>query len=1406
MATATNAQILNGLYAAIYVRSPDKAGYDYWMAGFTAGTLTPGGAATAFATRSEWATAYPATLTDAAYVDKIYLNVLGIAGDAGGRAFWTANITAGAYTRAVFVSEFIAATIQYDSVADTTSTAAEKASAVQAQNAINSKVSFNDAWVANTAVSTNSALTGVSTDATGAAIYTASVDKSVGLLAGVTDAASLATQLPKIAEAANAGTALTLTTGADNLATATATVKGFTAQNETVTGPDGSLNSSDILLDTTTTDADVLTVGGVAVGTKPTTMQNIETVNITGSTSTGLDLSSTTGTKVLNLATNTTGTATVTNAKVGAAASIVAGTNITGLTVSAAATGTGGDLAVNSGTATTVTLTAAAAGVFDSFALTTTGDVTIKAGASMALETLKLTANPVAAPAGTGTATAATKAPVVTLDSASQLMTFTPEVLPSLGKAGVPASGGTIQIVSTGDLELKADIGAISGRTVTQGAGKLTLTLSGTASTPQDLSNVTATTINLGTDLGAAATVNLLDNRTISTLVDQTGLVIGNAGVSTVNNQAATFNSLSSTSLKTLTLNSAAPGVTGVDATYNTLDLAGAVVAAPVAPATTPVAAPAGGNFAGTKVSFTGGATATPQDVKVTTGKVETVDASALVGTIDYTHSNLVGAVDAATATFMDKFTFTGSAGADKLAIEKPATATNLVSKATITATLGDGDDTVTLPAMNFVTSSVIKIDGGLGSGDTLILKDTADVSQANLTLTGMENIGFDVAGGKITMSAAQVSGATYAIKGSSALTDNFVVKSLPTTTAVDLTKLVFDGTVEKITIDGSAANGAQTLAGINSLALTTVKNVITGGKGNDTITGGVAGDVIRGGLGLDSLKGNLGGDTFEFVVGDSTAAGFDTITDFKVIEGDKVSIVDAAGLAITVKNIALATTSVTAGTGTGTGTAFTGKAAVDPNSIATFTGLTDQTFAGHVAAVTNALAANEAAVWQEGANTFLLVKGATTADDILVNVGAVGSVKLADVVTGVTAVNTAPTSGDDVVTGTVGDDTTAQLSNSTAYGLDGQAGNDKIYALEGNDGMAGGLGNDTLDGGAGDDTINGGAGDDSIIGGSGADSITGGSGNDTMTGGAGADEFILTAGSTDTTTITDYNKTESDSFSTNLTAAGKLNITMTNTDAQTLDLSTLLGSAGGVATVTGSASNDTITVGAGADSVSGMAGDDTIVTDAGNDSITAGEGADVITGGAGNDSIDLTETTAAIDTVIFSAYASSANGIDTITGFAAGTGVDLVKLVAASTSTTNAAQASAGIADFAASTNVTLVSTAAAFALTTGSTTADDIIEITATLSTNGTLSATATDGTELLKALSSTTTASTGLTVDTEGDNFYAIAYQNGNAYLYEINEGAGTKLAVAADIHLVGVFNGIAANAFATGDFTV
>ena len=203
-------------------------------------------------------------------------------------------------------------------------------------------------------------------------------------------------------------------------------------------------------------------------------------------------------------------------------------------------------------------------------------------------------------------------------------------------------------------------------------------------------------------------------------------------------------------------------------------------------------------------------------------------------------------------------------------------------------------------------------------------------------------------------------------------------------------------------------------------------------------------------------------------------------------------------------------------------------------------------------------------------------------------------------------------------------------------------------------------------------------------------------------------------------------------------------------------------------------------------------------------DVITGGSGKNVITGGNGKDTIDISASAAKQDSIVLTGIKAAANA-DTIKGFVAGAAAttgDTVTVAAADTKDGTGA----GAADFLNATAAATVVNANQAVTQFNVTASKDVIELgNAALGSNGDLSA-ATDGTELLKALASSGTA-TGITAETAGgaDTVYFVAYQGGNAYMYYGNDAGGTNgLIEASEITLVATFTGVAAGAFAAGDF--
>ena len=106
------AQVIR-LYKAYFGRLPDTAGLDHWVGARRSG-LTLAAVSDAMATSPEFAAQYGA-LSNAAFVDRIYRNVLGRSPDPAGLEYWTAALNQGQARGSVMLgfsesSEFVAAT------------------------------------------------------------------------------------------------------------------------------------------------------------------------------------------------------------------------------------------------------------------------------------------------------------------------------------------------------------------------------------------------------------------------------------------------------------------------------------------------------------------------------------------------------------------------------------------------------------------------------------------------------------------------------------------------------------------------------------------------------------------------------------------------------------------------------------------------------------------------------------------------------------------------------------------------------------------------------------------------------------------------------------------------------------------------------------------------------------------------------------------------------------------------------------------------------------------------------------------------------------------------------------------------------------------------------------------------
>ncbi|MGR9000236.1 MAG: PhoPQ-activated protein PqaA family protein [Gammaproteobacteria bacterium] len=106
-------QIISGLYSATFNRAPDKAGLSYWVAQFATNSANAvRQLAAGFASHSAFTELY-GSLDNLAFVNAIYVNVLGGPGDAGGISFWSNALNNGV-SRSDFLAAFVEIALTVD--------------------------------------------------------------------------------------------------------------------------------------------------------------------------------------------------------------------------------------------------------------------------------------------------------------------------------------------------------------------------------------------------------------------------------------------------------------------------------------------------------------------------------------------------------------------------------------------------------------------------------------------------------------------------------------------------------------------------------------------------------------------------------------------------------------------------------------------------------------------------------------------------------------------------------------------------------------------------------------------------------------------------------------------------------------------------------------------------------------------------------------------------------------------------------------------------------------------------------------------------------------------------------------------------------------------------------------------
>ncbi|MCB1031579.1 MAG: DUF4214 domain-containing protein, partial [Acidimicrobiales bacterium] len=89
----TKVHSLTRLYLAYFLRNPDHGGHSYWLAQRNNGA-TLVSISTSFANSSEFKNRY-GSLSNSAFVDRVYRNVMGRSADTAGLNYWTGRLNSG---------------------------------------------------------------------------------------------------------------------------------------------------------------------------------------------------------------------------------------------------------------------------------------------------------------------------------------------------------------------------------------------------------------------------------------------------------------------------------------------------------------------------------------------------------------------------------------------------------------------------------------------------------------------------------------------------------------------------------------------------------------------------------------------------------------------------------------------------------------------------------------------------------------------------------------------------------------------------------------------------------------------------------------------------------------------------------------------------------------------------------------------------------------------------------------------------------------------------------------------------------------------------------------------------------------------------------------------------------------
>ena len=733
------------------------------------------------------------------------------------------------------------------------------------------------------------------------------------------------------------------------LTTSSETIIG-TAGNDSLTGTNLTLLSGDVIVDSSSTDADTLTLTLAANPASNGSVSGVEKIflNATAYTARTFDAAGLVGAKEITATSTIADSISISNVD---GAKVTAGSGITGTLTVAQAAAT--NVTVEGGSAATVTVSGGTTGA----SVVNAGSVAATASVVATTGSATITGSNLTSATATGKTTSVS---VETVPTVARPVTITVNGTTALTDVSTVTANGAITLTNNANIETLNLAGNSGAVTYTVGADTTKINFTGSQSVTAvfgDVANITAVT---ATDSTTAGTTTIrLDNTTAAAL-DATKLaadviwqyaVLGGTETIKFANNANFAISGTQTSAITLATSGATATTGNADDAIN-VDVKGAAALITSDSST-----------ATTEVAF--------NTVNVTANTVATTLTAALgsKGYLNVSGSKNVSVDNTSTAYSLNAGALTG-----KLTAEATS------GLAVITG--GSGADTITA-----ATGIVATINGGDGTDR---VSTTTDIS--GLTLSNVENI--YLTGDASTALASQFSGKTYAVEGSSSTAASYRTVTLTAdVTTMDLSTLT-NTYITSYTLNGSSSSALNYIGSTVADLVTgsnTAADSIDGGTGNDSIDGGTGtyGDTLIGGTGNDTLKGNAGADNLSGGTGNDSiygGTGADVMTggtgiDVFVIEsgdsGDTVATADTITdlgstdvIAYTLSGTAT-TLSITANT-SGSATATNAKITT---GVATFNAA-DDTLAKMIVAMDNVVTTNESVYFAYNNDSYIFIDG----------------------------------------------------------------------------------------------------------------------------------------------------------------------------------------------------------------------------------------------------------------------------------------------------------------------------------------------------------------------------------------------------------------------------------------------